>query len=69
MSRGEELSSERRMTDSHHFVTSLASAAEHIITLEKRLFESDDIIKHLWKSNERLTKLLEESGNGKTRKL
>jgi hypothetical protein len=57
------------MTDSHHFVTSLASAAEHIITLEKRLFESDDIIKHLWKSNERLTKLLEESGNGKTRKL
>lgn len=57
------------MTESHYIVTSLAPAAEHIITLEKRLFESDDIIKHLWKSNERLTKLLEESDNGKVRKL
>jgi len=57
------------MTESHYIVTSLADAAEHIITLEKRLSESDDIIKHLWKSNERLTKLLEESDNGKARKL
>jgi hypothetical protein len=57
------------MTESHYIVTSLADAAEHIITLEKRLSESDDIIKQLWKSNERLTKLLEESDNGKARKL
>jgi hypothetical protein len=69
VSRGEELSSQKRMTESHYIVTSLADAAEHIIALEKRLFESDDIIKHLWQSNERLTKLLEESNNGKTRKL